>query len=735
MMKKYRNCCTVGPFEQFTRKVYTTEEGLPSNQATALAFDKKGVLYVGTKSGLSCFDGKTFREIDLGSQDAINMLYCAPNGSVFAGAGNTLFELSGKKKVSEESFSTKIVDMKIDGDGAQWILTENILFKRAAGSKKNEIEIGVPGDGTKLAVLNNNKVYVGTNGGGLHALAGKRWHWSELMEDMTGLISNTVTCVEFDGAGNVWVGTDKGVCVYDDKSCWLDCFGTYSLPDASITGMAFDRNSGDKYFSTTTGLVHLHNGKLSYYGYKRWLPSPEATDVVLSADGKKICVATADGISVIEKKTMTLEEKAAFFREQAEKFNVRKDGFSLGRTLARRGVLDENEGYVGTSDNDGLWTGLYLVGLCYEYAVTKDEKILEMARRSLKAMIKLTTITGKEGFTARAIRYSDEKHFGEYKTNPEWRLIPDGTIEWLGETSSDEMTGHFFAYSTYYDLCANEEEKALIRETVRKIMDHIIENDFRLIDIDGKPTTWANWNPNDLNNDHKWIYEKGTNSLEILAFLKTAEHMTGDEKYAKVFDELADKNHYSMNIMQYKIPDGHLLHIDDQLDFINIMTFMANTDDPAIRSLAAMGLAHHWNDERVEKNAWFNVIYGAVTNENCDLDVIVDELVDFPLDTVSWEVYNSHRTDLEWDHSPEALGMCPQLFSPLEAHERRICNSDCNRFVCDCGCEDLLDAHEDDAPSARPMFPGVSCSKGMDLEVANNFFLPYWMGRYYGMIK
>lgn len=733
-MKKYKNCYNIGPFEQFTRKVYTTAEGLPSNQATALCYDKNGTLYVGTKSGLSRLKGESFCEVDLGVSAEINMIYCGDNGHIFVGAGNSLFELDGKKIIGREDFSAKLVDMKIDGDGAKWILTESILYKRAAGSDKNEIKIGVPGDGTKLAVLKNNKVYVGTNGGGLHALAGKRWHWSELMEDMTGLISNTVTCVEFDAAGNVWVGTDKGVCVYDDKCYWLDCFGTYGLPDANITGMAFADN-GDKYFSTTTGLIHQHNGKLSYYGYKRWLPSPEATDVVVSADGNKICVATKEGISIIEKKIMTLEEKAAFFREQAEKFNIRKDGFSLSRALENCGVVDENEGYVGTSDNDGLWTGLYLVGLCYEYAVTKDEKILEMARRSLKAMIKLTTITGKEGFTARAVRYSDEPHFGEYKTNPEWRLIPDGTLEWLGETSSDEMTGHFFAYSTFYDLCANEEEKAEIREVVRKIMDHIIENDFRLIDIDGKPTTWANWNPNDLNSDHKWIYERGTNSLEILAFLKVAEHMTGDKKYAAVFDEFANKYHYGMNIMQYKIPDGHLLHIDDQLDFINILTFMRNVDDPALRSLAAMGLSHHWNDERVERNAWFNVIYGAVTNENCDIDVIADELVDFPLDMLSWEVYNSHRTDLQWDHSPEELGMCPQLFSPLEAHERRICNSDCNRFVCDCGCEDLLDAHEDDKPSARPMFPGVSCDRGFTLEVANNFFLPYWIARYYGMIK
>ena len=57
-------------------------------------------------------------------------------------------------------------------------------------------------------------------------------------------------------------------------------------------------------------------------------------------------------------------------------------------------------------------------------------------------------------------------------------------MEWRGETSSDEMTGHFFAYSIYYQLCADDAEKAAIRETVRKIMDHILDNDFHPIEAE-----------------------------------------------------------------------------------------------------------------------------------------------------------------------------------------------------------------------------------------------------------
>ena len=90
-----------------------------------------------------------------------------------------------------------------------------------------------------------------------------------------------------------------------------------------------------------------------------------------------ICVATKEGLSIIEKKQMTLAQKANYYREIAEKYCIRKDGYSLSRELKRCGVVDVNEGFVGTSDNDGLWTGIYLSTLCFEYAVTKDKKILE----------------------------------------------------------------------------------------------------------------------------------------------------------------------------------------------------------------------------------------------------------------------------------------------------------------------------------------------------------------------
>ena len=109
-------------------------------------------------------------------------------------------------------------------------------------------------------------------------------------------------------------------------------------------------------------------------------------------------------------------------------------------------------------------------------------------------------------------QYGDAYNRRKREGDPFWKLITprfvtseDGKYLWKNDTSSDELAGHYFFYAIYHDLVAGtEEEKEPVREVVRDITDHLIRNDFNLVDHDGKPTRWARFGPDFLNTVQGW---------------------------------------------------------------------------------------------------------------------------------------------------------------------------------------------------------------------------------------
>src|SRR5690606_32646331 len=106
---------------------------------------------------------------------------------------------------------------------------------------------------------------------------------------------------------------------------------------------------------------------------------------------------------------------------------------------------------------------------------------------------------------------------------PRWPLSQDEKYWFKTDTSSDELDGHFFFYALYHDLVAETaEEKERVKTIVRGIVDHLIRNDYVLMDHDGTPTRWAVYNPTSLNRDFDWHFERGLNSLSMLSYLTVA---------------------------------------------------------------------------------------------------------------------------------------------------------------------------------------------------------------------
>jgi len=694
------NTLKVGKFVQRSRKFFEESQGI----IHSLALDNNGKLYAATDNGLIAYENDKFSSVSFENEGKkVNTVYCDRDNKIWFAVQNNLYTIENESVKLFAAIDEDIIAISQDSGKTLWFISEENLYKVENGKVLNTRSID--GKGQCMATYTDGKVFVGSNLGIL-ALVGKRPHWSSLIPYTTNILSNDVRAICVDDWGQIIYGTDKGAGMHDNKSYWFDCRHSSAFTKEKVNCIATDKVGG-RYYGTDIGIVYQRDGSYSHWSSRRWLPCDKVNAIAVSDDGTSLWVATDCGISNIISSEMTLLEKAEHFQKTVEKYNVRKDGFVTIRELYESEDLDN--GYVEISDNDGLWTGNYVAALSLKYAVTKDEETLKCARRSMNAMLKLTQITNIPGFTARAIRYEGEEGYGD--GDKEWPLAHDGSCEWKCETSSDEMTGHFFGLSLYYDLCADEDEKKTICNAICGIMDHIIKNDYRLVDHDGLPTTWAMWSPKCLNNDNKWAFEKGTNSMEIMTFLLTAYHMSGDEKYYNEYKDLVQNHHYAMNIAHHKIEEAHVCHIDDNLCFLAVYTLLRYEQNPDIRSLIYMGLEHHWSYERIERCPLWNLMYGALTGKTCDIDTAIQSLIELPLDLTHYTINNSRRKDLVWDTEQEAWAEEPQLLRPLPHDEKPITKYDANPF----------------RPDAE--------NEGKRVEDGTMFLLPYWLGRYEGLIE
>jgi hypothetical protein len=693
----------IGKSPQRTRAFFRAEEGLPSESVTALAIDAKGKAYIGTAAGLCYYDGKKLATVM--ADTAVSMLHADDDGGVWAGAEKELFLFKAGKAVFSQELDAKAVAIDTDYAGTTWLATTESVYRLIDGAFVRHKEIDF-GGATAMAAVGEGFVFTAVKNY-MQALHGKRPHWSGFNPESSAMPTWKVNALAADSYNHIWVGTDKGLCVYDSKNDWQTYNTVKAFPDVEVTKLLLGKN-GALYVGTKIGLYLFDGVKKSFLGAERWIPGDEVTALAASADGAEFWVGTPKGASRITLQMMSLGEKAAYYEKNIEKYNVR-EGYVMHRELAEKGAAES--GQVHVSDNDGLWTATFLAAQSLRYGATKSEEALALARRSKDALLKLMDVTGVKGFVARSYRRPSEHGFGN--GDPEWHLVEDetGPLEWKCETSSDETSGHFFGLSLFFDLCADETEKKEVSDALCTMIDYIIANDYTLCDVDGKPTTWAHWSPKELNADDKWFWERGTNSLEMLSYLKTCYHMSGDENYQKEYEKLVREHHYAMNCLQYKIEDNHVNHIDDHLTMIVMPQLLAYEKDPDLRRMYLLGLSHHWQNQRIERCPYWNVLYAAMTGDMGDIENAVRSLEELPLDLTTWAVTNSKRPDIEWSEGQEFFGGGPQLVAPLPFDEKPYGNYDGNTFRPDGG-------------------------NGMRYYDASNMYLvPYWAARYYGLIE
>ncbi len=504
---------------------------------------------------------------------------------------------------------------------------------------------------------------------------------------------------------------------------WLDVPGERGIPYDDV--LADDACDGFYWVGTSQGAARYDGAQWQYFEGPQYLADDRVEKVIALPDGGAWLI-TPQGDTKIEFRMMTLADKAAYFEAATRARHVRYGLVSDSR-LDQPGDLATNRTFP--NDNDGLWTAMYIAAESYRWAVTHDPEAREYARESLAALMFLETVTGIPGLPARSFVKPGEPVDTYRGDHPlQWdNYTADGQWRWKGDTSSDEVVGHYYAYAIYYDLCADAAEKEAIRAKVRRITDYIIEHDYYLLDQDGRPTTYGKWNffspP-----WRRLIPARGLNSLEILSHLKAAYHITGDEKFERAYLDLALKKGYARFTVDQKITiPGFINHSDDELAFLSYYPLLLYETDPRLLKYYRLSLEKSWKIERPEKNPLFDFIYGAVSPEGTDFDLegALFTLERISLDLVRWDHHNSRRRDVRARAIPGRFHE-KQAKVPLPPDERTVMKWNGNPYELDTGAG----WQPTEARNSEGKIGG-----GLNEEAGTFWLLPYWMGRYYGFIR
>ncbi len=231
------------------------------------------------------------------------------------------------------------------------------------------------------------------------------------------------------------------------------------------------------------------------------------------------------------------------------------------------------------SENNGLWTGLYVASQAFRYAVTGDADALAQLKRTLNGTYQMMQITGKDGLYTRDFRdpsipqqycIEDEDRYASAATDNERyaRYIPpaenmvgnqfikvdtDGCFKtwnpelndgnggwakdsehctdprfagfcWQMNVSKDEYAGHMFAAGIVARIVDDPEVRAIAVDILQQVGHHLVDHSYWINDYDGRNTRYGSAHAISLDS------VPGANALLALTWSKMGAVVANDQE-------------------------------------------------------------------------------------------------------------------------------------------------------------------------------------------------------------
>jgi len=330
-------------------------------------------------------------------------------------------------------------------------------------------------------------------------------------------------------------------------------------------------------------------------------------------------------------------------------------------------------GYTRCGDS-ALWTGAYLAAEAFRHKVTQSSDALRNVKSALAGLKALTDVTG-DNRLARCMAPASSPYAGGIANEEAQNSIRrNPPWIWVDNTSRDQIVGAFFGLGVAYDV----------------VDDTLVKNDAadlatRLIGFLAR----HQWSPND---DLSSTFQLRPEALQML--LQVARHVNPSNPVTGPFlvppvqsavfvDVQSNSSYFKFNL--------------DYMSFYHLVRLQNNDDNQGAYRIVRNYTASH-------QNAFFDIIDRALTGFNAARDAEAGTLLD------------------QWLERP-----------------KRDYYVDLTRTVLVCGSEACRPAPVPLRPPTdflwqRNPFQLTGGGSGIVEGSGIDYILPYWMGRYYGVI-